>query len=67
MISLIIPTTSKNKNYTYSILENIRELYPDESKVEVIIEIKFAGYIYIYQLLYVTNITTHRKIISIID
>jgi len=39
MISLIIPTTSKNKNYTDSILENIRELYPDESKVEVIIEI----------------------------
>ena len=39
MISLIIPTTSKNKNYTDSIIENIRELYPDESKVEVILEI----------------------------
>ena len=35
MISLIIPTTSKNKNYTDNILNNIKEIYPD---VEVIIE-----------------------------
>jgi hypothetical protein len=35
MISLIIPTTTKNKNYTDSILKNIREIYPD---VEVIVE-----------------------------
>jgi hypothetical protein len=35
MISLIIPTTTKNRNYTDSILKNIREIYPD---VEVIIE-----------------------------
>jgi hypothetical protein len=35
MISLIIPTTSKNKNYTNNILENIKNIYPD---VEVIIE-----------------------------
>jgi hypothetical protein len=35
MISLIIPTTSKNKNYTNNILENIKSIYSD---VEVIIE-----------------------------
>jgi hypothetical protein len=35
MISLIIPTTTKNKNYTNNILKNIREIYPD---VEIIIE-----------------------------
>jgi len=38
MISLIIPTTSKNKNYTQNILNNIREIYPNENEVEVIIE-----------------------------
>jgi GT2 family glycosyltransferase len=35
MISLIIPTTSKNRIYTDNILKNIKEIYPD---VEVIIE-----------------------------
>jgi hypothetical protein len=35
MISLIIPTTTKNKNYTNNILKNIREIYPD---VEIIVE-----------------------------
>lgn len=35
MISLIIPTTTKNRNYTDSILKNIKEIYPD---IEVIIE-----------------------------
>jgi GT2 family glycosyltransferase len=35
MISLIIPTTSKNKNYTDNLLRNINELYPD---IEVIVE-----------------------------
>jgi len=38
MISLIIPTTSKNKNYTQNILNNIREIYPNENEIEVIIE-----------------------------
>jgi len=38
MISLIIPTTSKNRDYTQNILTNIREIYPDENEVEVIIE-----------------------------
>ena len=38
MISLIIPTTSKNKNYTQNVLNNIREVYSNENEVEVIIE-----------------------------
>jgi hypothetical protein len=38
MISLIIPTTSKNKNYTKNILKNIREIYPDGNQVEIILE-----------------------------
>lgn len=38
MISLIIPTTSKNKDYTQNILNNIREIYPNENEVEVVIE-----------------------------
>jgi GT2 family glycosyltransferase len=36
MISLIIPTTSKNQNYTQNILTNIQSLYGDT--VEIIIE-----------------------------
>lgn len=35
MISLIIPTTTKNRNYTDSILNNIKEIYPN---IEVIVE-----------------------------
>src|SRR6056300_449910 len=35
MISLIIPTTTKNKNYTNNIVNNIKEIYPD---VEIIVE-----------------------------
>ena len=35
MISLIIPTTSKNRNYTDNLLSNIQELYPD---IEIIVE-----------------------------
>ena len=38
MISLIIPTTSKNKDYTNNIIHNIKEIYPDENQVEIIIE-----------------------------
>jgi len=38
MISLIIQTTSKNKDYTQNILTNIREIYPNENEIEVIIE-----------------------------
>ena len=35
MISLIIPTTSKNKQYTDNLLDNINELYPG---IEIIVE-----------------------------
>ena len=38
MISLIIPTTTKNKNYTQNIINNIREIYPNENEVEIIVE-----------------------------
>jgi hypothetical protein len=39
MISLIIPVTSNNKDYTNNIIKNIREIYPNENEVEVIVEI----------------------------
>ena len=38
MISLIIPTTTKNRNYTDNIVNNIRSIYPDELQVEIIVE-----------------------------
>lgn len=38
MISLIIPVTSKNQQYTDNVISNIRSLYPDESYVEIIVE-----------------------------
>lgn len=38
MISLIIPTTTKNQNYTDNLISNIRSIYPDESQVEIILE-----------------------------
>ena len=38
MISLIIPTTSKNQDYTDNIVSNIKSIYPDTSKVEIILE-----------------------------
>jgi len=39
MISLIIPTTTSNKNYTDNIIANIRKIYPNENEVEIILEI----------------------------
>lgn len=39
MISLIIPTTNINSDYTENIVNSIKNLYPDESKVEIIVEI----------------------------
>jgi hypothetical protein len=39
MISLIIPTTSANSDYTENIINNIRNLYPDENEVEIVVEI----------------------------
>lgn len=38
MISLIIPTTSKNKHYTSHLVSQIETLYPDRSYVEVVVE-----------------------------
>jgi hypothetical protein len=38
MISLIIPTVSKTKEYTNSILNNIKEVYPNTSEIEIIVE-----------------------------
>jgi hypothetical protein len=38
MISLIIPTPGTNKNYTNSLIRNIRDLYPNEDEVEIILE-----------------------------
>jgi hypothetical protein len=38
MISLIIPTVSKTREYTNNILNNIRGVYPNENEVEIIIE-----------------------------
>jgi hypothetical protein len=35
MISLIIPTTTKNRDYTDNILKNIKEIYPN---IEIIVE-----------------------------
>jgi hypothetical protein len=37
MISLIIPTNKTNSNYTKYLVNNIREIYPDENQVEVIV------------------------------
>jgi len=39
MISLIIPVTTSNSNYTNNLVRNIRELYPDENQVEIVVEI----------------------------
>jgi len=37
MISLIIPTNKTNSNYTKYLVNNIREIYPDDSQVEVVV------------------------------
>jgi hypothetical protein len=39
MISLIIPATTSNPNYNNNIIRNIRDLYPNEDEVEIILEI----------------------------
>ena len=39
MISLIVATKSNNKEYTDALIQNIRELYSDSSKVEVVVEV----------------------------
>ena len=37
MISLIIPTNKTNSEYTNNLVKNIREIYPDETQVEVVV------------------------------
>jgi glycosyltransferase involved in cell wall biosynthesis len=39
MISLIIPATSSNQHYTDFAIQQIRELYPNEDEVEIVVEI----------------------------
>ena len=39
MISLIIPVTTSNSNYTNNLVRNIRDFYPNEDEVEIILEI----------------------------
>lgn len=38
MISLVIPTISRTREYTDTLIKNIREIYPNENEVEIIIE-----------------------------
>ena len=38
MISLIIPATTSNSNYNTNIVRNIRDLYPNEDEVEIILQ-----------------------------
>ena len=39
MISLIIPATTSNQHYTDNLVRNIRDLYPNEDEVEIIVEV----------------------------
>ena len=39
MISLVIPVTSSNQEYTRFATQKIRELYPSEEEVEIVVEI----------------------------
>jgi GT2 family glycosyltransferase len=38
MISLVIPTISRTREYTDALIKNIREIYPNENEVEIIVE-----------------------------
>lgn len=38
MISLIIPVTTSNLDYTNNLIHNIRDLYPNKNEVEIILE-----------------------------
>ena len=39
MISLIIPATTSNQHYTDFAVQQIRELYPNENEVEIVVEV----------------------------
>ena len=38
MISLVIPTVSRTREYTDALIKNIREIYPNENDVEIVVE-----------------------------
>jgi hypothetical protein len=38
MISLVIPASTRTKTYTNSLIKNIKEIYPNENEVEVILQ-----------------------------
>lgn len=38
MISLVIPTVSRTREYTEALIKNIREIYPNENEIEIIVE-----------------------------
>ena len=38
MISLVIPTVSRTREYTDALIKNIREIYPNENEIEIIVE-----------------------------
>lgn len=38
MISLVIPTISRTREYTDALIKNIREIYPNENEIEIIVE-----------------------------
>jgi GT2 family glycosyltransferase len=38
MISLVIPTISRTREYTDALIKNIRKIYPNENEVEIIVE-----------------------------
>jgi len=38
MISLVIPTVSRTREYTNALIKNIREIYPNEDEIEIVVE-----------------------------
>ena len=38
MISLIVPTISRTREYTETLVKNIREIYPNENEIEIVVE-----------------------------
>lgn len=38
MISLVIPTISRTREYTNALIKNIREIYPNEAEIEIVVE-----------------------------
>jgi len=38
MISLVIPTVSRTREYTDALIKNIREIYPNKNEIEIVVE-----------------------------